>query len=233
VVLLAKLLAAHFIGDYLLQPKSWVAAKESRVWRAPQLYLHTLIHLLLILLIIDQPGFLPYALLIAASHLIIDGLKVRFQTEQTRTFWYFTDQALHVAVLLIVWNRTTPADILFGTLWQPDYWIPLAAFLFLTMPAATIIRFVMLRWTTSIDETRDESLKDAGTMIGILERLFIFFSILGGFWQTIGFLLAAKSVFRFGDLTRAKDRKLTEYIMIGTLLSFSLAVAVSLLVLHV
>jgi hypothetical protein len=48
----------------------------------------------------------------------------------------------------------------------------------------------------------------------------------------IGFLLAAKSVFRFGDLTRAKNRKLTEYILIGTLLSFLIAIATGLIVMH-
>jgi hypothetical protein len=37
--------------------------------------------------------------------------------------------------------------------------------------------------------------------------------------------LAAKSVFRFGDLKESKDRKLTEYILIGTLLSFGIAIA--------
>jgi len=41
-------------------------------------------------------------------------------------------------------------------------------------------------------------------------------------------LIAAKSVFRFGDLSRAKDRKLTEYILIGTFLSFGLAIAIGL-----
>jgi hypothetical protein len=42
-------------------------------------------------------------------------------------------------------------------------------------------------------------------------------------WVKAGFLLAAKSVFRFGDLKESKDRKLTEYVLIGTLLSFGIA----------
>jgi hypothetical protein len=43
--------------------------------------------------------------------------------------------------------------------------------------------------------------------------------------EWLGLLLAAKSIFRFGDLTNAKDKNLTEYILIGTLLSFGLAIA--------
>ena len=40
----------------------------------------------------------------------------------------------------------------------------------------------------------------------------------------IGFLVAAKSILRFEE---AKKQKLAEYILIGTLLSFSLAIALA------
>jgi hypothetical protein len=40
----------------------------------------------------------------------------------------------------------------------------------------------------------------------------------------VGFLITAKSVFRFGNLKESKDRQLTEYILIGTLLSFGIAI---------
>jgi hypothetical protein len=74
-------------------------------------------------------------------------------------------------------------------------------------------------------------LNNAGKYIGILERIFIFTFVIMGKWEGIGFLLAAKSIFRFGDLKESKDRKLTEYILIGTLLSFGIAIAVGMLVL--
>jgi len=50
--------------------------------------------------------------------------------------------------------------------------------------------------------------------------------ILLGQFAGVGFLLAAKSVFRFGDMRRQSDRKLTEYIMLGTLFSFSFGIAI-------
>lgn len=40
----------------------------------------------------------------------------------------------------------------------------------------------------------------------------------------IGFLVAAKSILRFEE---AKKQKLAEYVLIGTLLSFSLAIALA------
>jgi hypothetical protein len=64
----------------------------------------------------------------------------------------------------------------------------------------------------------------------MLERLLIYCFILTGHFEAIGFLLAAKSIFRFGDLKEAQDRKLTEYVLIGTLLSFGIAIATGLLV---
>ncbi|PZP43508.1 MAG: DUF3307 domain-containing protein, partial [Pseudopedobacter saltans] len=39
----------------------------------------------------------------------------------------------------------------------------------------------------------------------------------------IGFLFTAKSIFRFNDLSRENDRNYTEYIIIGTLISFAFA----------
>jgi hypothetical protein len=65
----------------------------------------------------------------------------------------------------------------------------------------------------------------------MLERLFVFTFVITGNWEAIGFLLAAKSVFRFGDLKESKDRKLTEYILIGTLLSFGIAILIGVMTL--
>lgn len=39
-------------------------------------------------------------------------------------------------------------------------------------------------------------------------------------------LLAAKSVFRFGELSKPQDIKTTEYVLIGTLASFTVAILV-------
>ena len=63
----------------------------------------------------------------------------------------------------------------------------------------------------------------------MLERLLVFGFIVLQQWPAIGWLIAAKSILRFSDLSRAKDRKLTEYVLIGTLLSFSLAIFIGLL----
>ncbi len=86
--------------------------------------------------------------------------------------------------------------------------------------------------TTSTTGEEDESLKDAGKWIGIIERILVLTFILMGEWKAIGYLIAAKSVFRFGELKKPNDRKRTEYILIGTLLSLIFAVGVGIAISH-
>ena len=53
-----------------------------------------------------------------------------------------------------------------------------------------------------------------------VSHIFIF--VITGHPAGIGFLVAAKSILRFEE---AKEQKLAEYVLIGTLLSFSLGTA--------
>lgn len=94
-----------------------------------------------------------------------------------------------------------------------------------------VMKELMSNWSKVLNDSNEESLNNAGKYIGMLERLFVFIFVVTGNWEGVGFLLAAKSVFRFGDLKESKDRKLTEYILIGTLLSFGIAIVTGMLVL--
>ena len=48
----------------------------------------------------------------------------------------------------------------------------------------------------------------------------------------IGFLIAAKSILRFGEIKERKDRMFAEYVLIGTLLSFTWVLVVAILTQH-
>ena len=63
-----------------------------------------------------------------------------------------------------------------------------------------------------------------------MDRLLVFTFILTNHFEAVGFLIAAKSIFRFGDLKDGNDLKLTEYILIGTFLSFGIAVFIALII---
>jgi hypothetical protein len=73
MITLTKLLLAQFRGDFLLQPDKWVEAKEEKKLKAYQLYLHALLHGVLIMILVWDWSFWKWALLIAGAHLIIDA----------------------------------------------------------------------------------------------------------------------------------------------------------------
>ena len=59
--------------------------------------------------------------------------------------------------------------------------------------------------------------------IGLVERVLIYAFVLSGQFGAIGFTLAAKGFTRFKEL---ENRGFAEYVLIGTLLSSSIAMAV-------
>lgn len=78
-------------------------------------------------------------------------------------------------------------------------------------------------------EPLENGFKDGGRVIGYYERLLIFLFVLAEAPTAIGFLVAAKSILRFGDIRDGKDRKAAEYVIIGTLMSFAYALVVAYL----
>ena len=231
MILLIKLLLAHFIGDFLLQPKSWVEEKQCKKIKSPKLYFHTLIHALLVLLLLWDLNLWLLALLVFLTHAAIDIIKVYAQKEENKTTWFLIDQLLHLVSIVIIWTVFFQPNFNLNVfLRNENFWIYLTALVFLSFVAGIGIQVLMLTWSKSLDDNNNASLNNAGKYIGILERLFVFTFIVTGNWQAIGFLLAAKSIFRFGDLKESKERKLTEYILIGTLLSFAIAVATGMLI---
>lgn len=226
-MILIKLILAHIIGDFFLQTDRGIVSKETRKWFSPSLFLHVCVHFILVLLVLWDISQWPAALIIAATHYVIDGFKLTVQNERTKGFWFGVDQVAHLLVLLMVWYFYWGV-VVNGSL-SDQFWILLTGLLFLTFPASYIMQYLMEPWNEQIELNQKESLQGAGKYIGMLERVFVYLAMITGNAQIIGFLLAAKSVFRFGDLTRSKDRKLTEYILIGTLFSFLMAIIIGLL----
>lgn len=230
MILFIKLVLAHLLGDFIWQPNSWVADKEAKKHQSIYLYLHILLHGVLAAILVGEIQFIPYAILIAVTHGIIDLIKLNFQKESTKRTWFVADQMVHVLVLIGVVFMYKGETINF--LWfNNQFWILITGVLFITKPTSIIIKTIISIWNPETQNSHDDnSLAKAGNYIGVLERLFVFCFILTGHFEAIGFLLAAKSIFRFGDLKEAKDRKLTEYVLIGTLISFGTAIATGLIV---
>lgn len=228
MTLLTPLILAHLIGDFLLQPDAMVRHKKTHLLRSGYLYLHIALHGLLAGLLTAS---LTNGLIVLVSHYFIDAAKLLLTNDRNNRVLFLADQLLHLAVILGIVALNQPESII--TTWN---WLTheetlrfVCCVVFLTLPASVIIRTLISGWTPSVGYTmrsddNETPLMSAGKYIGMLERLFVFGFVITGHFEAIGFLLAAKSIFRFGDLKDALDRNLTEYVLIGTLLSFGFAI---------
>lgn len=228
MILTLKLFLAHFIGDFVIQPSGWVRHKQEKGLGSPYLYLHILIHglVLTMLLQFDWEEYRNLIAIYAVSHLVIDALKITLEKLRPSIWWFWLDQLAHMAIVVGISRTMHHFEFEWSILDDPKVLVSLLSLVLVTGVSAIVLKVIMNRW--NVKRFSIGSLPNAGLYIGILERLFVFTFVVMNHWQAIGFLIAAKSAFRFGDLTKAKNKKLTEYVLIGTLMSFGLAILIGL-----
>lgn len=221
---------AHLLADFFFQTDKWVDARQQDGIKSKYFWSHILLVFALSWLLSFQWRFIGGALAITFLHAIIDWVKMRLNTtEKLSRYLFFFDQLLHLAVILAVsWFYFR----IYGTVNQFNissfHTLMVAAFLFLAKPVNIIIReiFRLYRIKTVKSEDEPDELPNAGKLIGNVERMLTLLFILTGHFEAVGFLLAAKSILRFGD----KDTLRSEYVLIGTLLSFGSAIVTGLLI---
>lgn len=228
IILTIKLLIAHIIGDFVLQPDSWVEDKKVNKHKSKFLYLHGLTHLISLLVLLQfNWSYWPYLITIVVSHLIIDLIKINLEGIINTRLLFIIDQILHIIIIGIVVYLNNPYTINLEKIYSKESLLFTLAVLLISFVSSIVMKMIMSKWSLE-EDSPDDSLNSAGKYIGILERFFVFGFIIFNQWSAIGLLIAAKSIFRFGDLSRAKDRKLTEYMLIGSLISFGLAILIGL-----
>lgn len=234
LLFILKILLAHLAGDFVFQSTKWVEDRNKNGYKSKYLYLHILVHFLLLVLFFanELPAVSGYIILIVVSHFLIDLGKIYL--EKTSRFsqlgLFLTDQFLHLAVLFGVVVMHFPEFSMTSIISVEKLMLYAIVLLLITSVTSIGMKMFFRKWSESFKKKtlKKESLNNAGNVIGIIERLLVVLFINIGFFEGIGYLLAAKSIFRFGDLTNAKDRKLTEYILSGTLISFTIAILVGI-----
>ena len=178
------------------------------------------------------------------THAFTDWIKglisLKQYNESTSTYmWFikkyvfFFDQAVHIVSLLLLsyllsgffapniigarlvtWERSLPAAI------PVRPFALIVALMYLIKPTGTAIS-IFLSAGASSEKRQDSSgtsgFKNAGAIIGVLERLLIFTLLLVEQYGAIGFVFTAKSVARFAEIN--SQRLEAEYYLIGTFLS--------------
>jgi len=239
-ILLVKLLIAHCLSDFFLQPNSWVADKKNKVWASGYLYIHVLMTGIVTGLFLWNILLGGAVLIITLSHLLIDGLKMQAERHFKKADFYLfvIDQLLHITVIVLTWlwiinGWADWAKMINSIAGDYSVWLKGLGYIFVTTPVGYIINFLTRKWNN--DLAYNDSLRDAGKWIGILERLLILTMVFINQFSAIGFLVAAKSILRVTDKPDKlspdptmgrpfSSRKHTEYILIGTFLSVGIAI---------
>ena len=110
----------------------------------------------------------------------------------------------------------------FDGLFASKMWIIAVGYILMLNPSSILLGLFLNKWAPA--SPNNQSLPNAGQWIGYIERILILTFVLIGSIEGVGFLLAAKSVFRFGELNKAREIRTTEYVLIGTLASFTIAI---------
>lgn len=219
---LIKLLLAHLLTDFILQPGSWVRQRKERHFASPFLYVHGLVTAIVAWLFIGWP-YWGIAMIILVTHILIDAWK----SYRPRTVTYFIiDQLLHIFVLAVCWYiafiRREPFLTSIESINIPvAVWIKTTALVFVTTPAGILIGELTRHWREKIDDG-ENGLSNAGKWIGITERIIVLLLVWQGQYSAIGLLVTAKGIIRFSEKDRQEIK--TEYLVLGTLLSIGLAI---------
>lgn len=225
----SSLLIAHILGDFYFQNDAQCLERSHKKQKSPFLYIHSIILGSLSWISLPFTGFWWCALLIAFSHFTIDLIK-SYKPDNLKTF--VMDQLAHLTILYVISLYFDKNGLDFISLFStmPNIWgcnfTDFAITLLLCLkPANILIKKVLERYSIGNSNSCKE-IKNAGALIGNLERVLTFILVVFGQFEAVGFVVAAKSILRFKETDTAK----TEYVLAGTFLSFGIAVILGICV---
>ncbi|MCL6494699.1 MAG: DUF3307 domain-containing protein [Ignavibacterium sp.] len=232
--ILITLLASHFLVDFVLQTNKDVKRKNKFLIFTKHIFLISILSYLFLGLFENY----IIVLFILITHTVIDIVKLKFRNEN---IWIFiADQIAHIAVLLFIAININiflndGDEFFWEKFFGNNYYLILlllSSLIVITKFSGILISFVLKPLQSKIfnSERSDYiNLPQTGKIIGYLERFIILISVLMDISALIGFLITAKSILRYAEIKSEDDKLFVEYILIGTLLSFSLGITFSYL----
>ncbi len=219
---------AHLCLDYFFQTDKLAKQKNTIGFKSPFLYWHALACFLLSWLFSLQLNFFVGALIIAITHFLLDGFKQYLNTNKYfGRYAFFIDQAIHIGIMVVVvflFNKWQGIDPSVAIAINFKYALIITGYLICLKPANIFIKEVFK--ATEIHVSSDNEMPNAGKVIGVLERILTLTFIIVLQYAAVGFLIAAKSILRY----RNDETLKTEYVLIGTMLSFGIAVIAGILI---
>jgi len=216
---------AHLLTDFTFRPeKNNLALKNKFIkW-------HFFIALALSWLLSLQLNFFFAAFCIALLHLIADLVKNYFNnTGILKKYAFLVSQTIHLIFMLsivLIFNKNFEIKPLIDIPMSLKQILIVSGFVFCTKPANAIIKEVINGFDIKVNNDGNDDLPNAGKLIGIIERFLVLTFIILNQFETVGFPIAAKSILRFKEDNTIK----TEYVLIGTMLSFGIAIASGIII---
>lgn len=232
--MLVPLLAAHFLGDFIFQTDRDVKFKNNYLVFGK----HILIITIFSYLFVGWWDNIIIPIVILISHLIIDSIKKNFKNDSLTLF--ALDQLAHYFVILILSyymikkNENVQPNIFWSDVFGIEYLKILIigiSVVLVTKFSSIIISYIIKPFQSrifkSVNNNNDEI--KTGRIIGYLERIIILILFIAGLPTVVGFLITAKSILRYGEIKNNNDKVMVEYVLIGTLLSFTIGITVAYL----
>ncbi|MCB9223405.1 MAG: DUF3307 domain-containing protein [Crocinitomicaceae bacterium] len=231
--------AAHLLTDYIFQTNDKAQEKNELGFKSPFLKYHVLIAFLTSWILSFQINFVLVSFVIAVTHGLIDGLKVLLtKNEKANRYAFFIDQIAHLVIIIVtvkIFTEYRSIDPLISFNGHEHLILLSTLFLVCLKPSNIFVKELFRAFKVEFKaeaetddkkpETKTNDLKNAGKLIGILERVLVLTLIISNQFEAVGFLIAAKSILRFKEMETGK----TEYVLIGTMASFGIAVAAGIL----
>jgi len=235
ILILLQLLLAHVLTDFVFQSTKMVEHKRNFKGKSWYLYVHSLVAGVLTYVLLQDWDHFLVPIIIIITHYMIDLWKLHQKKDNIK--YFIIDQLLHFVVIIFAWlyliegfSLVLPEIESFFS--STKALAILIAYLIVIFPVGFIIGKATERWQKEITiEGEQHSLKKAGRYIGVFERILVLTFILVNNFAAIGFLIGAKSILRFSDTKGA--RKQTEYVLIGTLMSFAICIIIGLFVTYI
>lgn len=232
--ILIPLLTAHFLADFIFQTDEDVKRKQNFLVFGKHIVLVTLLSYVLV----GDWGCFTIPLLILITHTLIDLLKKTIKKDSLTIF--ILDQLSHYLVILVLSiyiqnNLTDRINKLFwfnimGSVYAKMLIIIIASIL-ITKFSSIIISYIVKPFQAKIfvGENNNKDEIKTGRVIGYLERIIILVLFLSDLPAVVGFLITAKSILRYAEIKNEKDKVMVEYVLIGTLLSFTIGISIAFL----
>ncbi|BBE20038.1 hypothetical protein AQPE_4229 [Aquipluma nitroreducens] len=215
---------AHLLADFTFQSHDMAKEKLDSGFASKMLKWHILIVFILSWILSFQWEFVVVSAAIALLHWLIDGFKkILASKNKIAKYSFFIDQTLHMLVIIgsvFLFDHFFDIHTNLQLSWSTHELLIVLGFLLCTKPANIFIGEVMKVY--NIKFTDSESIQNAGKLIGNCERIISLVLILNGQFEAVGFILAGKSILRYKETETPK----TEYVLIGTLLSFGIAIII-------